>query len=281
MVEAAASLGAGLGAVGRPAREVQVLALIAEGLTNQEIADRVFVSINSVKTYVRSAYRKIGVNSRSQAAVWAMQHGIVRRDAGRVPSASIGVHGDHPVVLLRTGRVPGDRPRADRLADHLDEPSVVVGSARMVHRAADRPGWKGRPSSKRTNQPSSSRTTSSVRLTGTACPGQVMVPLSVQRTRSGSTCLSSAVPTTSRRSPVRWSSTTRVRVQVPSSSGGLQGHGRAALGLSAAPSSRTAGAARAARRLGDALVERGGHVLGPRRGPRLSMSMCRKISSIT
>jgi DNA-binding NarL/FixJ family response regulator len=67
------------GVAGLSAREVQVLALIAEGLTNQEIADRVFVSINSVKTYIRSAYRKIGVNSRSQAAVWAMQHGIVRR----------------------------------------------------------------------------------------------------------------------------------------------------------------------------------------------------------
>ncbi|MFC6345056.1 LuxR C-terminal-related transcriptional regulator, partial [Nocardioides hankookensis] len=81
MVEAAAAptepveIGHGLSA-----REVQVLALIAAGLTNQEIADRVFVSINSVKTYVRSAYRKIGVNSRSQAAVWGLQHGLVDRD---------------------------------------------------------------------------------------------------------------------------------------------------------------------------------------------------------
>lgn len=81
MVEAAATpsvpveIGHGLSA-----REVQVLALIAAGLTNQEIADRVFVSINSVKTYVRSAYRKIGVNSRSQAAVWGLQHGLVDRD---------------------------------------------------------------------------------------------------------------------------------------------------------------------------------------------------------
>ena len=67
------------GDAGLSAREVEVLALIAEGLTNQEIADRVFVSINSVKTYIRSAYRKIGVHSRSQAAVWAHQQQIVRR----------------------------------------------------------------------------------------------------------------------------------------------------------------------------------------------------------
>ena len=64
---------------GLSAREAEVLTLIAEGLTNQEIADRVFISINSVKTYVRSAYRKIGVNSRSQAAVWVLQNGLVRR----------------------------------------------------------------------------------------------------------------------------------------------------------------------------------------------------------
>lgn len=81
LVEAAAHpSAAGADAVGLTGREVQVLALIAEGLTNQEIADRVYISINSVKTYIRAAYRKVGVNSRSQAAVWAMQHGIVRRD---------------------------------------------------------------------------------------------------------------------------------------------------------------------------------------------------------
>ena len=80
MVEAAARPAVpGVDLVGLTGRELQVLALIAEGLTNQEIADKVFVSINSVKTYIRSAYRKIGVNSRSQAAVWGLQHGIVRR----------------------------------------------------------------------------------------------------------------------------------------------------------------------------------------------------------
>jgi NarL family two-component system response regulator LiaR len=80
MVEAAAATPPPELGLALSAREVQVLVLIAEGLTNQEIADRVFVSINSVKTYVRSAYRKIGVNSRSQAAVWGLQHGLVHRD---------------------------------------------------------------------------------------------------------------------------------------------------------------------------------------------------------
>jgi NarL family two-component system response regulator LiaR len=63
-------------AAGLSPREAEVLALIAHGLTNQDIAERAFVSINSVKTYIRSAYRKIGVERRSQAVVWAMNNGF-------------------------------------------------------------------------------------------------------------------------------------------------------------------------------------------------------------
>jgi DNA-binding NarL/FixJ family response regulator len=57
-------------------REAEVVALITHGLSNQEIADRSFLSINSVKTYIRSAYRKIGVKSRAQAAVWGVENGF-------------------------------------------------------------------------------------------------------------------------------------------------------------------------------------------------------------
>ena len=57
-------------------REAQVLHLVSEGLSNQEIAERSYLSINSVKTYIRTAYRKIGVTRRSQAVVWGMKHGF-------------------------------------------------------------------------------------------------------------------------------------------------------------------------------------------------------------
>ena len=50
-----------------------MLALITQGLSNQEIAERSYLSINSVKTYIRTAYRKIGVSRRSQAVAWGMQ----------------------------------------------------------------------------------------------------------------------------------------------------------------------------------------------------------------
>jgi DNA-binding NarL/FixJ family response regulator len=57
-------------------RESGVLALIVQGRSNQEIASELFLSVNSVKTYIRSAYRKIGANHRAQAVVWALQHGF-------------------------------------------------------------------------------------------------------------------------------------------------------------------------------------------------------------
>ena len=50
--------------------------MIASGQTNGEIADGLVISINSVRTYVRSAYRKIGATRRSQAVIWARHHGL-------------------------------------------------------------------------------------------------------------------------------------------------------------------------------------------------------------
>jgi two-component system, NarL family, response regulator LiaR len=57
-------------------REAEVVALIARGLTNQEIAERAHVSMNSIKSYIRSAYRKMGVERRTQAIIWAMANGF-------------------------------------------------------------------------------------------------------------------------------------------------------------------------------------------------------------
>jgi len=57
-------------------REAEIIALITQGLSNQEIADRAFLSINSVKTYIRTAYRKINVTRRSQAVLWGVENGF-------------------------------------------------------------------------------------------------------------------------------------------------------------------------------------------------------------
>ena len=57
-------------------RERETLALIATGRSNDEIAQEMRISLNSVKSYIRSAYRKTGVQSRSQAVLWAVTHGV-------------------------------------------------------------------------------------------------------------------------------------------------------------------------------------------------------------
>lgn len=57
-------------------RESEVVALITSGLSNAEIAQGMYLSPNSVKSYIRSAYRKIGVIRRSQAVSWGMRHGF-------------------------------------------------------------------------------------------------------------------------------------------------------------------------------------------------------------
>lgn len=63
-------------------RETEILGLIASGLSNQEIADALYLSINSVKTYIRTAYRKLGVTRRSQAVAWGFRHGYASGDMG-------------------------------------------------------------------------------------------------------------------------------------------------------------------------------------------------------
>jgi DNA-binding NarL/FixJ family response regulator len=57
-------------------RETQVLRLVALGLSNQEIADPLGISIETVKEHVQNLLRKLAVGDRTQAAVWAIRHGL-------------------------------------------------------------------------------------------------------------------------------------------------------------------------------------------------------------
>ena len=63
-------------AEGLTAREAEVLSLITAGLSNADIATRLSLSPNSIKSYVRSGYRKIDVTTRSQAVLWGISHGM-------------------------------------------------------------------------------------------------------------------------------------------------------------------------------------------------------------
>ena len=57
-------------------REVEVLRLVAEGMTDLQVAARLFVSRNTVNAHLRSIYGKIGVNTRAAAARLAFEHGL-------------------------------------------------------------------------------------------------------------------------------------------------------------------------------------------------------------
>lgn len=57
-------------------RELEVLILIGEGKSNQEIADQLYIGIKTVKTHVSNILMKLGVEDRTQAAIYAHRHGI-------------------------------------------------------------------------------------------------------------------------------------------------------------------------------------------------------------
>lgn len=75
---------------GLSTREHHIVAKIAQGLSNQAIAEELFLSINSVKSYIRSSYRKMGVQTRSEAVIWAFHQniGYAPIDTGR--SSAVG-----------------------------------------------------------------------------------------------------------------------------------------------------------------------------------------------
>ena len=58
-------------------REQEVLALIAFGMSNAEIGKELFLSVDTVKTYVRRLYSKLGVSNRAQAALHAARHNVM------------------------------------------------------------------------------------------------------------------------------------------------------------------------------------------------------------
>lgn len=58
-------------------REKEILQLLVEGLTNKEIAERLTISDKTVKIHVSRIFKKLGVKSRSQAVIYAVQHRLV------------------------------------------------------------------------------------------------------------------------------------------------------------------------------------------------------------
>jgi HD-GYP domain-containing protein (c-di-GMP phosphodiesterase class II) len=68
------------GPAGLTAREVEVLRLLAQGLSNKEIAQRLVISPKTAGNHIEHIYAKIGTSSRATASLFAMQHGLLPED---------------------------------------------------------------------------------------------------------------------------------------------------------------------------------------------------------
>lgn len=58
-------------------RQQEVAALVGAGLTNREIAERLFIAERSAEGHVERIRNKLGVHSRTEITLWAVQHGLI------------------------------------------------------------------------------------------------------------------------------------------------------------------------------------------------------------
>ena len=119
--------------VGLSPRESTVLVLVTRGFSNQDIADELYLSINSVKTYIRSAYRKIDVSTRRSMA-WASR----RASPCPGPESARTSHRSSCFGRMdRSGRTP--RPRGVHAADPRFAPSDDLANTLPVESIETRP----------------------------------------------------------------------------------------------------------------------------------------------
>jgi serine/threonine protein kinase/DNA-binding NarL/FixJ family response regulator len=69
-------------AVALTPRELEIISAVAEGLSNKEIAARLFISPRTVNFHLDNLYAKLGVNTRTEAAIYALRQGWIRRGTG-------------------------------------------------------------------------------------------------------------------------------------------------------------------------------------------------------
>ena len=91
-------------------RELELLKLLATGLSNKEIAAQLFLSLNTVKVHLRNIFAKLGVQSRTEATLVAIQRGYVS-----VPSTAVPEYGSarYSTPLMTTSPTPRMKPLSE------------------------------------------------------------------------------------------------------------------------------------------------------------------------
>ncbi len=109
-------------------REIEILEHVAKGSTNQQIAYDLDISVHTVKVHLRNIFGKIGVSSRTEATVHAMQHGLVQVEhfaPSSPPSTRSGNEGTPP-ELVPEQPVEGTPPEPEPVEGTPPEPEQSV-----------------------------------------------------------------------------------------------------------------------------------------------------------
>ncbi len=115
-------------------RERDILRLVAMGATNQQIANQLNISINTVKVHLRNIFEKIGAASRTEATVFAIRQGLVQLDRtpeAALPTPSIDVPPDDTSAVVPievSSTLPESFPAASTSAP-ADSPLIQLASA--------------------------------------------------------------------------------------------------------------------------------------------------------
>ena len=102
-------------------RERDILRLVAMGATNQQIANQLNISINTVKVHLRNIFEKIGAASRTEATVYAIRQGLVQLDTPPARAEILAT----PAATLEAPELAEPLPPPDAVAPPADDVAKI------------------------------------------------------------------------------------------------------------------------------------------------------------